>query len=290
MLSAGTVIEGSFRLLRERPMAVAIWGLVYLAIQVATTLTMGPMMDPAALSAGFSSVMGTFFLVQLFALIIFIVLMTASQRAILRPRDEGLAYIGFGMDELRVLGVTVIVAILFYLLLIAIVLAVSLFAAGAAAALGTGGAVVSALLAIVIALPLMIWIMVRLSLVTPLTFLRRKIIIGESWRLTKGHFWSLFGAYLVVFVILMVIGIAVGVVTTGSYFAALIESMGNPDATEAAMQQQLEAMQSISLMTILGWVLGAISGALTVALSGGAMATAARELTGDQEAIADTFA
>jgi hypothetical protein len=39
-----------------------------------------------------------------------------------------------------------------------------------------------------------------------------------------------------------------------------------------------------------GWVLGSISGALTVALGGGAVATAARELTGDYDAVAETFA
>jgi hypothetical protein len=47
---------------------------------------------------------------------------------------------------------------------------------------------------------------------------------------------------------------------------------------------------SIGAMTVLGWALSSIGGALTIALGGGAMATALRDLTAGRESVADTFA
>ena len=50
----------------------------------------------------------------------------------------------------------------------------------------------------------MAWFYVKLSLSFPLTLLRRRFVIGEAWTLTKGRFWTLFGAYFMIFVIMFV--------------------------------------------------------------------------------------
>lgn len=271
-------------------MAVAVWALVYLALTVAMTFAMRPFLDPQAMANGMGAMMGLFIPLQLVSLIVFVVLMTAAQRAILRPRDEGLAFLAFGMDEVRMIALTLIMVIGFYLLLIVIVMAGAAFVFGATAAGGVGAAAAGILILVLLALPLMIWLMVRLSLAFPLTLLRGKIIIGESWRLTRGHFWSLFGGYLVLWLILLVASIAAGAAASGSYLSAMMQNMNNPEAMDAVLQQQIADMESLSPMTILGWVLGALSGTLTVVMVGGSAATAARELTGDRDAVAETFA
>lgn len=290
MLSAGTVIEGGIKLVREQPMAVATWALIYLLLTIGMTFAMRPFMDPQTLVESGAAFVGPMLLLQLLALVVYLVLTTAALRAVLRPREGGFAFLGLGMDELRVIGVTLILAIVFYfglaifgLLMVGVILAASSSGGDEAAAL----AVVPIVL---LMLPIMIWLAVRFSLATPLTLLRGKIVIGESWRLTKGHFWSLLGGYLVVFVIILFLSLLAGLVTSGSYFASLLESMGNPQATEAAMQAQLAQLGEITPLTMLGWILTSASGALTVALGSGAVATAARELTGDRDAIAETFA
>jgi hypothetical protein len=46
----------------------------------------------------------------------------------------------------------------------------------------------------------------------------------------------------------------------------------------------------INTMTVVGWILSGVGGAFGIALQGGALATAARELADVQGEMADTFA
>lgn len=191
--SAGSIIGGGFRLLRERPDAVLVWGVAYLAVTVG---------------------------------------------------------IAGGLATAIVIGVI-----------------------GAGVLIGA-----------------IVWLCVRLSLAFPLTLLREEIIIGESWRLTKGRFWTLFGGFFVIWLILMLIAIVVAAITAGSYWADLMESGFTPEGMEAAAQRQIQRQFSMSATVIIGWILNALLGGLSIALFGGAVATAARDLTEDVEGIAGTFA
>ena len=293
-MSAGSVIEGAFRLLRDRAGAVAIWALIYLAATIIMWFAMRPFYTaPAGAMAGAmspSSMFGWMMLIQLASLILFVVLMTAAQRAILLPHEQGLAYLQLGMDEIRMIALSLILIVLGYVGFVLIGAVAVLLLAGAAAAVGMSGAAISAVLVVLLLLGLFVWLEVRLSLAFPLTLVRRKIIIGESWRLTKGRFWSLFLAYLVVFIIIFVMSLAVGLVTMASYFGALLKGLTNPAGAEQAIQQQVAQLGALNLQTIIGWVVGSVAGALTIALSGGAVATAARELIVDHDEVAETFA
>jgi hypothetical protein len=292
------MIDGGFRLIRERPAAVAIWGLLYLVASAAIALAMLPIVraqmaalggDPQAVAGAMGATMGQMVLLQLVFMLLFVVLMTAAQRAVLRPAEHGLASLRLGMDELRMLGLTLLLVIGFYVLMVVGGIIVAAFAAGAGLMLGGGGAGIVGVIGFLALLALAIWLEVRLSLAFPLTLLRRRIVIGEAWRLSRGHFWTLFGGYLAIFVMLMVIFLLVSMVTSGSYFFDMLRNNGDPEAMRAAMQAQLERAGEIGPITILGWVLGAAAGALMVALIGGAVASAVRALTAD-ETVADTFA
>jgi hypothetical protein len=66
---------------------------------------------------------------------------------------------------------------------------------------------------------LMIWIGVRLSLATPMSFGERRIAIRESWRLTQGHFWSILGMLVLAFVFWLMIWALISLI--GLVFVAL---------------------------------------------------------------------
>jgi hypothetical protein len=291
-MTAGSVIEGAFGLVRERFAAVAVWSLIYLAVTIASWFAMRPFFSPDAMTGAVSpgAMVGWMLLIQLAALIVFVVLITAAQRAVLHPAEEGLAYVRLGMDEVRMTLLTLFLLVVAYIGLILLGILGVVVTAGVAAALGATAMIPIGILLFLVLFGLFVWLQVRLSLAYPLTLLRRRIIIGESWRLTRGHFWSLFAAYLVVFIAILAMTVLVGMATMGSYFGALLSSGGDPGAVQAAMEAQLEAYRSVDLQVALGWLLGAVSGGLTVALSGGAAATAARQLVGEEESIAETFA
>ena len=40
-----------------------------------------------------------------------------------------------------------------------------------------------------------VFVVVRLSLAPVATFAERRLVVFESWSLTRGHFWQLFAAY-----------------------------------------------------------------------------------------------
>jgi hypothetical protein len=235
------------------------------------------------------AMMGPFLLIQLGTLALFIVLYAASQRAVLRPGEPGFAFIRFGMDELRLAGLSIFLIVASYIATIIAVIFIAMIAGIFGIAGGVGTAIVIGVIGAAALIGAIMWFFVRLSLAFPLTLLREKIIIGESWRLTKGRFWTLFGGYFVIGLILMLIAIVIAAITAGSYWADLMESGFTPEGMEAAAQRQVERQFSMSATVIIGWILNALLGGLSIALLGGAVATAARDLTEDVEGIAGTF-
>lgn len=306
MTSVGSIINGAFRLIKERPGAVAVWILIYLAMGAVTIFAMRPIFemqaatldggDPALVMSDFWSTFGWIFLIQFAAFLVLLIMFTATQRAVLRPQEGGPGFLRLGMDELRIIALTVILIVLFYVGMVVVTLAlVAIFGVaiwGASGGGGGGAAAGAFLLAILVMLLIIcvaIWLYVRLSLAFPLTFLRRKIVIGESWRLTRGRFWTLFGAYLVLAIIVTILSAIISTVAAGSYWSEIMSKGFTPESMMEAARQQIERMSQLDLMTLLGLALNAVISGVSLALFGGAFATAARELAGD-ETLAGEFA
>jgi hypothetical protein len=161
----------------------------------------------------------------------------------------------------------------------------ALIAAGSAA--GGGMAVLIGFVAVLAVLGAGIWIAVRLSLALPMTFYEKRIRIFESWRLTKGRFWPLFGMYVLSFVLVIVISLLGTVILFP--LAALLGG-GLSGASEALRADYSSLGTWFGPVTLLSLVLSAILTAITNAVQVAPAAEAYRELGGVRGAdAADVF-
>lgn len=294
MLSVGRILEGAFGLVRERFVAVAVWIGLYLAVNIAFMLTMMPMMgaamNPAAATdpgAMLGAMLPMLALIPVF-FVVAVVLYAAAMRAVLRPDAGGIAYLRLGMDELRLIGLSIIFAIAGTILMFVISLAFGLVGVGIAASGEPGvGSVLFSFLFMIGVFAVMIFFVVRFSLAFPLTLYRRKIVIGEAWTLSSGRFWSLFGAAFVIALIMMILNIAVSMFTMGSYFYDLMSAAGDPEAVALAAEAQAQSYAQFSPVVILSSLGTAIVAGLGVALTGGSVATAAKLLLADEDEDAE---
>jgi len=196
-----------FRLTRERPRVVAAWAALYAVMSLVSAVlmvaTIGPESatlrataqgvipsDPAE-AARQSRIVAPFLMIMLPLILVFwSVLTSAVYRAILQPEETGFGRLRFGSDEIRMMGLIVILFLLSVPTLFFFRMSISLGAiVGAASGAPIGGLIpVAAFLAI-----LAFWI--RLSLAGPITYVSREIHVFRSWTLTRGHFWRLAAAY-----------------------------------------------------------------------------------------------
>jgi hypothetical protein len=206
-------LEG-FRLTREHPGSVLAWGAIYFVglMLIALLMVAGlgsefiQYVQEDGLSSGDAQVFGAmlghrwpaFVAVVLLAVFLISVLLGGVYRLVLRPEERGFVHLRFGRDELRLTAVNLILFSLGSLCL-----AVLAFAANVVQA-GVGPGLLATLVGFA-TVGLMIWIGVRLSLATPMSFGERRIAIRASWRLTQGHFWSILGMLVLAFVFWLMI-------------------------------------------------------------------------------------
>jgi len=149
------------------------------------------------------------------------VIFGAVNRLVLRHDERRFAYLRIGAVELRQAAVW----LLFCLVLMG-VLFLGSAVGGFLGALGGPTGAFLALLCIVGAIGAMVWLAVRLSFASSVTFDTGKITLFKSMPQTQGLFWPLLGAYLLaavmsVIVVLLIWTIvsAVGLIASGDFAA-----------------------------------------------------------------------
>jgi len=280
MVTVGSILSGTFGFVRDNVRAVLVWsGILFVASLISL-----PLMQPiyaqqlAAVQPGVPAAphIGMFGLLVPIFLLVFVILWAAAYRAVLFPEQQRFFYLRVGMDELRLLGTMLILVVGGIVLTLLFGLVLGLAVGLIAMALGAAGSALISFLTFVLFVGGWIFLGVRLSLAGPLTILQRKVIIGPSWRATRGNFWRLFGAYLVIILLLTIVYGVVAFVQMGS----ILPDMMRP--TDPAAHARVLAWQaahySLSASGLIAAVVGSIIGSVAVALQAGGTAVATAQL------------
>lgn len=281
-----------FRVVRRHPMALVFWSLFYVAVMVAVFAVMGPNLISFVTAteqleqsgatpsmedfAPIFQMMGLLFAVMLpLSLIASAMIYAAVSRSVLRPSESAFGYLRLGMDEVRVLVVSIVLAIVF---MVAMFVVSGIIAAviGMASAADAPALWLVVVLLVCAGVALFVWLMVRLSLAIPITMAERRIAIFASFAVTKGRFWPLLGMALLAFVMSMVVGLLGGLVAMPIQLAT-----GGLAGLSDFEGESLQVLLQSAWPAIAAWVvINAIMSALQVAVIYAPFSAAYRDIKG----------
>ena len=218
--SATDAALNGFRVVWEKPIAVAYWAVLQLVVSLALSLFMAQSAGPAftrLFATNFrpdADIAATMELARLVTpatvvilpagLVFYAVIWAAMNRVVFRPGDPTFGYLRLSSDELRQLGLLTLIVAMAIVATIAISVITSVIVL-----ITTGGAGGSPAMAIPLGYALLlgslVYFGVRFSLASALTFTTHRIDLFGSWRLTRGRFWPLLGTYLIAFALNLVV-------------------------------------------------------------------------------------
>lgn len=249
--SGGAAISSGFRLIGRNPGAVLAWGVAYVAIAILPQFLMMWHVLPDLLTfyhdafanaqAGtppssdpeFMRIQGEISRYQPIQIVLGVVALavvnSAIYRAVLEPKNKAWAYLRLGKQELWV-GLTTVV---FYIALVVAMVAAMIPAIIVGAVAASGPSWTSGLIVFLLAcgaLFFVIWVILRLSLAAPMSFAQKNFRLFESWRLTQGLGWKLFG-----------VALAIGCIVIALELALMVVAFTLISATGVAHADQIQA-------------------------------------------------
>ena len=205
-------------------------------------------------------------------------------------RKPGLfVYLWLGGAEFRLIAVTILLVVAAIAGMIGVGLVIALLAAMAAAVPALG---IVLGIGVVLLLPMLFWVIVRLSLIAPVVVAENSLGVERAWALTKGNALRLFLAYFLALLPFALISVFALLVALGADFPALPpfpSNAGDTEATRAAMAAFEKAMEAWQLdfakavrahwveVGILGFIGNLIQTALLAGVQGNAYTTLAGE-------------
>lgn len=265
-----------FKVARENPMAVLAWTLlsmvsllingVIMATLAGTALaemrdisSSSGQTDPQAMLEILGRLAPAFLLILPISLLFSGILYAAANRLVLRPGDGGFGGLKFGNDEIRQVWALVLAFLVVMGIYLVLGMAVVILAALGAVVNPILG-VLLAFIGILAAFGVLVWVSLRLSLLSPIAFATGKVSLASSWAMTKGHVLPLLGAFVLAVVMGAIVSGLVMAVFFG--FAALI--FGLKETGAVIMNPDMSSLAALtSPLMLIYYLVNAITTALT---------------------------
>jgi hypothetical protein len=293
MVTVGSILGATFRFAGDNVRAILVWSGIIFLMSLVTMLIMRPFYaaQVAALQGGAVAPpnVGMLFLTITLSLLVFVVLWAAVFRAVLFPKESRFAYLRVGMDELRLLGCVLALLIAFYLIIAICGIVLGLIVGLLGAAIGGMGAVSATIIFSALGMLILgLWLGTRFSVAGPLTLLERKVIVGPAWRTTRGNFWPLLGAYVVIVLLLVALYTPV-MFARGVSFGTMFKPLGIDTQLQVASAQA--ARYTLSLKNVAISLVISVIGGFALALHAGAIGIAAAQLLNrrGQQQLSEVF-
>jgi len=291
---AGSAFAG-LGVIRRHPGAVLSWGVVMLVLSLAPVVVlvalMGPQIlktlaalmpsehgpiDPEAMRQMMQLQSGMM-LVQivgwLWGTFIKALICSAVFRAVLEPSESRGAFLRLGAQELWLTLLFLVVSVLAYIVVVIASIGIMLpaFIVGLTTGRHAEGATAGVITAVVLGFGVaaaLIWVSLRLSMATAMTFTDRQFRLFESWSLTQGSAARLLG----VGVLSLLLVFVVELVVAGIVLCAMFASGGPPTwLNDPAAVQAFVAQPPLTLLRQI-WPWLAVVGAVWI-LIGSALFT-----------------
>jgi hypothetical protein len=229
-MTAFTAVDASLeglRVIRREPKAVVywigVWAMAFALIAAIRLFTGALGASPASDDAGVLRRFGPLAVILAPTVLVLWIMTTATvYRAVLRPGEHGWHLFKLGPDEARIAILSALETALLALLggapaYLLLVLLNPIFE------MAPGLNRVTAIVGFVATVAIEFWIAVRFSLAPVQTFAERSFPFAGFWSFTRGHFWRLLGAYLIV--VVQIVGLLAVSLVVGLAFSPLAETV-----------------------------------------------------------------